>query len=58
MILILVNILDMNKKELQDKDIKNNNNNNNNNNNHFQLHKKNWIIFENFKSSGSNLPGY
>ena len=46
-----MNILDMNKKELQEKDIKNNNN-------HFQLHKINWIIFENFEGSGSNLHGY
>ena len=34
MILILVNIFDMNKKELYEKDIKNNNNN------YLQLHKK------------------
>ena len=52
MILILVNIFDMNKKELYEKDIKNNNNN------HLQLHKKIWTIFENFEGSGSNLPDY
>ena len=45
-------MFDMNKKELYKKDIKNNNNN------HFQLHKKNWTIFENFEGSGSNLPDY
>ena len=52
MILILVNIFDMNKKELYEKDIKSNNNN------HLQLHKKFWTIFENFEGSGSNLPDY
>ena len=52
MILILVNILDMNNKELYEKDIKNNNNN------HLQYNKKNWTIFENFEGFGSNLPDY
>ena len=35
MLLILVNIFDMNKKEVYEKDIKNNNNNN-----HLQLNKQ------------------
>ena len=43
MILILVNIFDMNKKELYEKDIKNNNNN------HLQLHTKYWTKFKNLK---------
>ena len=50
MILILMNIFDMNKKELYEKDIKNNNNNN-----IFSYTKKIWTIFENFECSGSNL---
>ena len=49
MILILVNIFDMNNKEVSEKYIKNNNNN------HLELHKKNWTIFENFEGYGSNL---
>ena len=36
MLLILVNIFDLNKKEVYEKDIKNNNNNNN----HLQLNKQ------------------
>ena len=52
MILILVDIFDMNKKEVYEKDIKNNNNN------HLQLNKKNWTIFGNFEGSRSNLPDY
>ena len=48
MILLLVNIFDMNNKELYEKRYQNNNNN-------LKLHKKNWTIFENFEGSGSNL---